>query len=268
MAECEHQQVIEKLEKENEILKKLVEELYRRLRIYENPHMPSSRRIIREKKEEKEPQKRGAPAGHEGATRERRTPNRFVRHKKPETCPMCNGSNLGVEERKAVVEDIIIIPDIAEIHYFDCVCKDCGKIFSTGSPDLPKTGNFGPNITSLWASLHYIGTIPFERLSMISKNCFGVQITPAGLHNAIYRTAGIFENEFDGIKESVKNSEYAGSDETKYSFNGKTNWLWDIGTETDTLVMIRPSRSSDVLKEAFGERLGACPARRRRPCKA
>lgn len=256
MDDCGHQEIIERLQKEIEALKKDNEEVKRRLRIYENPHMPSSKQIVKEKKEEKEPQKRGAPVGHKGATRERRAPNRFVRHQKPKTCPSCKGMNVQADERKQVVEDIIIIPDVAEISYYDCLCKDCGKAFSTASSDLPKKGNFGPTITSLWASLHYIGTVPFERLSLISKNCLGMPITAAGLHNVIYRNAGIFEDEFDGICEAVRNSKYAGSDETRYSFNGKTNWLWDISTNEDVLVLIRQSRGSPVLEEVFGEIYG------------
>jgi len=256
MSECEHQQIIEKLEKENESLRKAVEELKKHLLIYENPHMPSSRQIIKEKKEEKEPQKRGAPVGHEGATRARRTPNRFVRHQKPKICPSCAGTNIQVDECKKVVEDIVIIPDIAHIIYYDCLCKDCGRAFSTDSSDMPRKGNFGPTISSLWASLHYIGTVPFERLAMISENCLGMPITAAGLHNVIYRNANIFEGEFNGIMQNVRSSKYAGSDETRYSFNGKTNWLWDISTLQDVLVLIRPSRGSPVLEEVFGEIYG------------
>jgi len=246
----------ELLKKDNELLKKLVGELCRRLRIYENPHMPSSRQIIKEKKEEKEPQKRGAPEGHEGATRAKPVPNRIVNHKRPEICPNCKGDNLDIENRKKIITDIIIIPDFAQINYFDCICKDCGKTFSTKSRDLPQEGNFGPTLASLWMNLHYIGMIPFERLSTISKNCLGIPITPSGLHNVIYRTAEIFEPDFDEIRETVKESEYVGSDETKYSFNGKTNWLWDISTLEDVLVLIRQGRGSPVLEEVFGEIYG------------
>jgi len=43
-----------------------IKSLEARLRIYENPHVPSSKRIIKEVKVVKKPRKRGAPKGHRG----------------------------------------------------------------------------------------------------------------------------------------------------------------------------------------------------------
>ena len=64
--------------------------------------------------------------------------------------------------------------------YYECLCEDCGTRFETRCEELPKEGNFGPNLLSLWTSLHYIGTVPFARLAAISENCFGVGISPQG----------------------------------------------------------------------------------------
>lgn len=227
-----------------------VVELRKLVQILMSPHIPSSKQIIKEKEEPKEPKKLGAPEGHKGATRKTPMPNRIINHEKPSCCIKCNSQNLKIKQRKKIIEDIIIIPDIAEINYFDCSCKDCGKMFETTSLELPPHGKFGPNITALWANMHYIGTIPFKRLSTISTECFSTNITPSGIMNAVYRTSKTFEPEFEVIKENVKKSDYAGSDETKYS----DSWLWNISTRTDVLVLMRNTRSSRVLIEVFGER--------------
>ena len=50
----------------------------------------------------------------------------------------------------------------------------------------------------------------------------------------------------------MKKSKYARSDETSYSYNGKKYWLWNISTCNETLVLIRNSRGSKILKEVFG----------------
>jgi cell division septum initiation protein DivIVA len=60
---------IAELERENRELKKRIEELEKKLRFYESPHLPSSKRILKEKEGAKPPKKRGAPPGHKGATR-------------------------------------------------------------------------------------------------------------------------------------------------------------------------------------------------------
>jgi len=238
------------IETENTDLKKKVDALEKRLRAYENPHMPSSKQIIKAKISEEpgEPKKKGAPIGHDGATRKRPEPDLVFHHDKPTCCPKCKSNKVLLSERKKVVEDVIIIPICYEINYYDGFCTECEKHFQTVSPDLPKEGNFGPNITALWSTLHYIGTIPFDRLSKISEKCFNIPISTPGLNEAIYTTSDIFEPNYNRIKSRVKASEYLGSDETRYS----DYWLWDISTLKDVLVVMRKSRGSCVLKETLG----------------
>jgi len=244
--------LIEK-DKENQELRKRCEELEKRLKKYENPHIPSSKRMIRIIREIKEQKKRGAPKGHRGITRETPIPDEVV-ELKPEVCPKCGSKKVRIiKERKKVSEDIRIIKVTKEFHFYDCLCENCKKRFTTSSKELQKKGRFGPTILSLWNNLHYQGTIPFKRLAKISSNCFGIKISAGGLHNAIYRSAKIFEPEFEEIKENVINSKYVRSDETTYSFNGNKYWLWNLSTKRETLVLLRNSRGAKVLKELFGE---------------
>lgn len=234
-------------------LEKRIEELEARLRIYENPHVPSSKRIIREEKVvESTPKKRGAPEGHKGATRETPVPNMIVKLK-PKGC-ICGSEDIEIlKAHKRIVEDVQITKIVREYHFYDCRCKKCHNEFTTSDAGLPREGKFGPNITALWENLHYIGTIPFDRLSKISENCFGISITPAGLHNATYRTAEIFRPTFERIERRVRKAKSVGSDETGQSFNGEKWWLWNLSTEKDVLVLLRDSRGSKVLKEIFGD---------------
>lgn len=244
---------IAKLEKENAKLREWCENLEKRLKAYENPHTPSSKRAIKEKPEPETPKKKGAPPGHVGVTRNTPPPTEVV-VLEPSGCPRCESRSVRMlKEHKKIVEDVQVTKIVREFHWYDCVCERCGKKFATGSSELPKKGRFGPNISSLWMMLHYIGTVPFDRLAKISENCFGVDITPAGIHNVIYRTADVFESRFNRIRNRIANSKYVGSDETTYSFNGKKYWLWNLSTKKDVLVLMRNSRGAKVLEEIFGD---------------
>jgi hypothetical protein len=241
-----------KLREENKLLKERITELEKRLRIYENPHIPPSKQIIKEEKIVKIPRKKGAPKGHKGVTRETPSPDRIVKLK-PNQCT-CGSKKIKIlKAHRKISEDIVIRKIVTEFHYYDCECEKCGRKFTTIDKSLPKEGNFGPNITSLWEMLHYQGAIPFDRLSTISENCFDTKISPGGIHNVMYRTAKIFQPNFNRIKRRVTKSKYVKSDETGYPFNGRKYWLWNISTNKDVLVLIRNSRSSRVLKELFGD---------------
>jgi hypothetical protein len=232
-----------------------IRSLEARLRKHENPHVPSSKQIVKEPKAVREPKPRGAPEGHSGATRETPPPDRVV-ELKPKSCPRpgCGSGKVRVlKRRNKIVEDVRVVRVTTEFHYYDCQCEDCGARFVTGCGELPKEGGFGPNISSIWAALHYVGTVPFARLAAISGNCFDMPITPKGVEDAIYRAAGLFEPDFRRVRSRVSRSKYARSDETSYSFNGEKHWLWNISAGEDTLVLLRETRSSAVLNEVFGD---------------
>ncbi len=244
---------MEALEKENKELIKKCEELEKRLRVYENPHIPSSKHVIREVKIKPPPKKRGAPNGHKGATRKKPEPNSIV-ELKPKSCPNCDKCDFEiVRERKKTVENIKVVKYTTEFHFYDCHCNKCNTDFTTRDSELPIQGNFGPDISALWTMMHYKGTVPFERLSTISENCLDTGITTGGLHNIVYRNAQIFKPQYKQIFENVRNAKNAKSDETGISFNGKNYWLWNISSGNDTLVLIRNSRGSKVLEEVFGK---------------
>lgn len=244
---------VKQLIEEKKLLEKRVEELEKRLQIYEHPHIPSSKRIIKEPEEPGEPKKRGAPEGHTGATRKQPEPD-ITKHIFAEDCPNCRSKSiLMMGQNRQMSEDVLIIPIATEFVSHNYVCMQCDYAFSATSPDMPKDGGFGPNISAIWSMLHYQGTIPFDRLAKTSGHVFGIPVTAPAVLDAIYRTAGIFQPYFDGISKRVMKSKYVRSDETTYPFNGKKWWLWNFSTHEDTLVLIKPSRSSKVLKEALGE---------------
>jgi hypothetical protein len=242
-----------KIAEEYKDLKIRVEELEKRLWIYENPNVPPSKKMNDEKKkEEKKPQeKRGAPEGHLGATRKQPKPNRFI-DLKPDHCDKCGNNAIKVTGHESkIVEDIRIEKVVTQFTWYTYRCDCCGEERITMHPELPREGIFGPTISGIWNSLHYKGNIPFDRLSQISGNLFDMEITPGGLHNVIYRTAQIFEPTFDEVKDEIAVSPYVRSDETSYPFNGDKWWLWNLSNQNSTLVVIRASRGSDVLVECL-----------------
>lgn len=247
---------VDQLEKEKNELREKLKQIEALLRQYVNPHTPSSKRLHSDKPKEEPseapPKKRGAPEGHEGATRKTPLPNQFV-EVKPEKCKCGSTKIMLLRAIRKIVEDVEIKPVVTEYTFYECKCKNCGNIFETSHELLPRKGDFGPNILSLWTMLHYHGAVPFERLSQVSEKCFAVPITPAGIQNAIYGAAEAFEPEFNATKAAMPFSNYVRSDETSYSFNGEKYWLWNFSNWDATLVLLRDSRSSSVPLEVLGE---------------
>ena len=240
-------------------LEKKLETVEGLLRLYVNPHMPSSKRLHegtpKEESLEAPPKKRGAPFGHEGATRKTRAPDDLI-DLKPQKCK-CGSNKIEIlKTLSKIVEDVEVKSVVTQYTSYKCKCKNCGNVFQTLHELLPKKGDFGPNLLSLWTMLHYHGAVPFERLSKISEKCFKTSITPAGVQNAIYGASQTFQPFFDSVKAAAPVSDYMRSDETSYSFNGEKYWLWNFSNWDATLVLLRNNRSSKVPLEVLGENYG------------
>lgn len=245
-----------KLKKENEKIKKKCGDLEKRLALYENPHTPPSRRSIKRKRETKKkrkPKKRGAPKGHRGATRKKPKPDRTIKHS-AEKCEICGGNRIKLQKYKSkTTEDIVIKKVVTKNDYGVYHCPDCGNDFMADKIVYERQGTFGPNILSLWQMMHYHCHTPFGKLAKFSSECLDINITVGGLHNVMYKTAEIFEPVFQNIKDRIIDSDYVGSDETKYSFNGDTNWLWMLSSNEDAVVLMEKSRGKKVLEKNLGE---------------
>ncbi|MDO9565909.1 MAG: hypothetical protein Q7J15_04135 [Candidatus Desulfaltia sp.] len=124
-----------------------------------------------QKHEERERKKRGAPAGHRGATRKKpdQKPDRtvFVR---PEQCPQCHSRNVSpcqdVEEHTQ--EDIVIVrPVTTRFLKQRGYCRDCGvEFFPRGKGERPN-GYIGPVAVAVAGYLRYVVKMPFEAVRKI-----------------------------------------------------------------------------------------------------
>src|SRR3989338_5860124 len=108
-----------------------------------SPQIPSSKRIIKEKKEEesRKPKKLGAPTGHKGATRKTPEPNRVIDLKDqiPLKSPRHGSSILFMEQFEKIIEDIEIVKKITRFIGYE-VIYESGERFVTTHSDLPKRG--------------------------------------------------------------------------------------------------------------------------------
>ena len=244
--------MVEDLQKKIERLRNEVKDLKRRLRIYENPHTSSSQQRTKERKgDQGEPRKRGAPEGHEGATR---TPPEPTDYKDLKPQGHCIGKGVEIlDTYRKVIEDVEIRPIATEFTIYIYRCVGCGQIFESRDANLPKSGAFGPTYSGIMTSLHYLGGIPFNKLSLISSTCFGTDLTQKGMEDVVYRSAEIFEPDFREIEDAIKRSKYTRSDETSYPFNREKWWAWNISNGIENVVAIRPSRGAKIIESYIGE---------------
>ena len=246
---------IEKLLKRVERLKSENTELKRRLRKYENPHIPPSKdERVKAKKRPPKHGKPGRPSGHEGSTRPQPAPERTERIEL-KICPHCT-ARLGepVKVERYIVEEIPE-PQPAEAVCYETLhycCKRCGKRIVSAHPDKPKSGRFGANAQTKITLMKYNSRLPHRKVVDILENEFGFNLVPATVWNTTKSVAGHLKPSYDRIVRSLQDSRYIHIDETGFKVNGKNWWLWVFTTDEVTVFALRKSRGAKIVREMLG----------------
>jgi hypothetical protein len=82
---------------------------------------------------------------------------------------------------------------------------------------------------------------------------YALKLAPASVGALIKRVSLAVAGEYDAMKERIRTAARVYVDETSFSVLGKNWWVWVFRTAEDVLLVIRPSRGSDVLLEILGE---------------
>jgi hypothetical protein len=255
--------VYDGLLKRMEELEKKVEELTRRLKRYENPNTPPSKRIEDKKKAddnsgETEPPKYGAPLGHKGATRETPEPDR-TEDVVADHCENCGSSDIreldGCDSK--VVEEVPPPQKAQAIQYnrHNVECMNCGHCFVSKHKDCPKQGNLGINLLGQLTVMKVDFRLPFRKIrSALHLNAF--DLTPMGINNALTRVGEACKGEYEKIIERIRAAKWVHVDETGMKVrraDGTKGWLWLFrSSDGDILVVICKSRGKSVPQDILG----------------
>lgn len=250
---------IEKLIAERDNLEKENLELKRKLAFYEGPHTPPSHETLKKAEVEERnepPKKRGAPVGHEGATRVHPEPD-AIEHVSTRICPNCMldpGEPTDTEE--VTIEDTVQPPKIKVTKYILDVhdCQHCHHKFTTRHKDCPTKGRFGVNLLVYSTMLKFQMRGPLRKIEefMLYHNDF--KVSTKGVMDMHLRVGDVCKIEYDNMVLRIRAARWRHIDETSFKVNGMKFWLWIFRTnEGDVLVVIRDSRGSKVVKEILGE---------------
>lgn len=244
---------ITQLEEENAELKKKLLELENKFLAYENAHTPPSKQRFPPKREGERSGKIGRPPGAEGSTRPTPKPDETVEVKR-DFCPSCR-KPLGKPNffESKIVEEIpepqpVKVTEYKLAHYF---CS-CGEHVVAEHPECPKQGRFGPNLQAEVVLMRTEERLPLRKIKQVLSRRYGLQITPATVLEIENRVKGALLSQYEKLKAKIRNSDVVYCDETTFRVGGKDWWLWVFRTTTETLLVLRKSRSGEVAREILG----------------
>ena len=243
------------LEKENKELKDEIDKLEKKLRVYQNPHTPSSKQRFKKNSGKSSSNKRrGAPKGHRGATRKVPKPDEII-PVPTDHCPNC-GCNPGESKSIETVTTEELPPPqkikITQYELYTYECPNCGLKFTTKHKDCPQRGGFGVDLLTQITTLKYHLRGVLRKIQDYLKYVYDFDISPTGIHDVLLRVGEACKQEYRKIQQRLQMANWVYEDETGIRVNGENWWLWVFRSDNDdVLVTIRDSRGRKVLEEIF-----------------
>lgn len=246
------------LEEENKKLREMVLRLEARLKQYENPHTPSSRKRFKGNSggDAVAPRKHGGVIGHRGATREVPEPDRIVPVTR-DVCPRC-GSLLGdsVEVEQRTIEEIPppqkVLVTRYDLHRY--VCPRCGCEVAARHDECPREGGLGVRVMAEIIVLRFQLRGVLRRIQEFLWCHRGFSLSATGINDVLLRVGNVCHSSYEQLLWKIRTARFVYVDETGVRVLGQNWWLWIFRTDTDdVLVVIRKSRGRDVLEEILGE---------------
>lgn len=235
-------------------------QLESKLSYYENPNSPPSSDSIywRKQKEGRKTEhhsKPGQKPGHKGTTHSFK-PTKTINHT-VEKCSKCGSKNIiqTTQQSRIIAEIPKPSPITVTKHVIPSyLCKNCGVV-TTVAGIIPKKGCLGFNligiITSLWSA-----RITVRNISKMLKSFYCITLSPACINNSLYNTSLALEPFVNKIRNDICSSDSAYFDETKYSINGDTGWIWTAVNHNSCFITVENSRGRNVLQQHFGSFAG------------
>lgn len=198
--------------------------------------------------------KPGGQEGHEGTTLQMvKHPNHIEDHS-VSRCGHCGNSLKDQKVKGYARRQVFDLPPIElEVHEHRAEvkrCPRCGKLTIGEFPEgVTHKAQYGNRITA-WASyLRNYALLPYQRLSELFHDLFGLSISTGTLANIDQRCSAGLQQTVESIKEAVKRSPVLRCDETGIRIHGTLHWLHTASSEDLTYYAWHPRRGNVATDE-------------------
>lgn len=241
--------------------------LRRRLALHENSNTPPSVRATSpgwqggpstgtEKGTEKR-KRPGQKPGHPGVTRPPLVPDQ-EETLSLKVCPNGVGHRLGESRNEDRFQIELPPPQKAWVTLYHVevrYCEDCGAWVSAPLPGGSWQPGYGPHFKAEVVESRITERLPLRRLQRRLMR-YGQKVSLRTLEQLLFGASDRLKGEYEELLRRIRLAKVVYADETSFrvAVAGKKWWLWVFTTtDGDVLLVMRPSRGEDVVREVLGE---------------
>jgi len=87
---------------------------------------------------------------------------------------------------------------------------------------------------------------------------FGLTLSKSDISNMLKMAAKYLGDEYEELKQSVRDGNVIYMDETGWLVKGKPAWMWIMANEDTTIYVAAESRGKGIAEEMYGDSLAKC----------
>lgn len=233
--------------------------VYKNKKNSRNSHTPPSKDENRPRKNqslrEKTGKKPGGQPGHVGSTLECYAVIDETIDHKTNYCHKCGKDLSNVDEvlieTRQVIDIPVIKPVCIEHRIYRKTCS-CGHCMQSSFPThVAAKVQYGSGVESLIGYLHTRQYVPYKRMEEMFKDVLNLPLSVGGINHILKRLAKKATPYYEQIKQRIKQSSYAGTDETGVKVNGLLDWMWVWENEGLTFITHSDNRGFDTIESNF-----------------
>jgi transposase len=192
------------------------------------------------------PKRPGRQHGHPGACRPEPEQIDESLEVKLCCCPQCGGSQFKDQNAiEQLIEDIAPVrPHVTRLTTYHATCAQCGHSVRSQHPlqmslAIGAAGvHLGPRALALAADLNKAKGLSMRKTCAVLRDCFGLQLSPGGLSQAMDRLAAKVKPQYDALARELRQAPALHSDETSWWVAGPGWWLWVFTTHLLTFYVV------------------------------
>jgi len=195
----------------------------------------------------------GGQPGHEGTTlRQVATPDRIEKHA-PHRCA-CGCDLAGQTVTRVERYQVFDLPEprmtVTEHQVHVTVCPACKAQCKGALPPEVSAApvQYGPRLRALAVYLRVYQLLPYERISALCGDVFGLAVSKASIEAAEVEADGHLQCFVEEVAAQLRAAPVAHADETGFRVQGRTRWLHVVATPELTLYHVDDKRGGEAME--------------------
>lgn len=195
----------------------------------------------------------GGQPGHRGTTlRQVATPDRIENHS-PQRCA-CGCDLAGQPVTRVERYQVFDLPEprmVVSEHQVDVkICPACEAQCKGELPPQVSAAptQYGPRVRALVVYLRVYQLLPYQRLSALCRDAFGLCVSKATIEAAELEADGNLQPFVDEVAAQLRAAPVAHADETGLRVAGRTRWLHVVATPELTLYHVDDKRGQQAME--------------------